>query len=161
MIISKFEPQANFILVKHIYEVKAMTLTQNSKNEPTFERVLDKIVIAIGPEVKNVKVGDCVAINSRPFMSDTIDFEDNDKSIERTVIRLKNELAKLPQDQRGAFISRVYEVHGYMVMTAQDVVAKVCSVNDPDNLKAIAERKAEKESSTFIRVPNMGIKGSN
>lgn len=143
MLINSFKPVGSLVLVKTIYKAKGLLLT-NATDKVNL-KVLDKVVIAVGPDVTRVKPGDFVALSENMFNSNIVSFTDNMLSIHKVgevvkaEVKAHNEQNKLlsgsEKMQHNLLnpVSKDYTVVGYVVVGEQDVIGIVNSFDDEPN----------------------------
>jgi hypothetical protein len=143
MLINSFKPVRNLALIKTVYKAKGVLLANATKDINL--KVLDKTVIAIGPDVTSVKVGDVVALTEQMFHSNIIAFTDNALSMPKVGEIVKAEV-KVHNDQNKLLtgsekmqhnllnpIAKEYVVVGYVVVGEQDIIGIVNALSEePD-----------------------------
>lgn len=153
MLIEKFKPTRNLVLVKNEYVAKGLILMNPSKEVNL--KIKDKVVVAVGPDVTSVKVGDIIAVSERAFNVDIINFVDNDLSIHKVGERVRDavavfnsslgQMSKQMQMQQtiSSPASKDYDVVGYVVLPESEIIGTCNSVS---------EEPVESKSSIIIPV---------
>lgn len=88
MKIDSYKPVGNLVLVKHIYEVGGLTLNTNGKAQGM--KIKDRIVLAVGPDVTRVTIGDYIQTDPNSYSAVPVFFADNDKDIVLVADKVKD-----------------------------------------------------------------------
>ena len=86
------------VIARRTYTISAMEIMGLNEDRLKKSKPSDIEVVSVGPEVKDIEVGDIVELGYSPT-SNLIDFKDNPRTIVKTVAHFEN-IDKIPSDKR-------------------------------------------------------------